>query len=126
MAVSKDGDHVPRARSETDPSTHVLTPRLSQILHLAAEGKTDKEIASELMISHQTVESHWKRLRDRFGSSSRVFIVSRSLSETVDKLERELAEARAELDSLRSQLGRANGKLSEETVSEKAAVELRS
>lgn len=54
--------------------------RQLDLLHLAAQGLTDKEIAKELAISTETVRSHWKRLRERFSSSSRTQIVAKGLA----------------------------------------------
>lgn len=45
--------------------TVAFTDRETQILHMIARGLTSKEIADELFISHETVESHRKRMIKR-------------------------------------------------------------
>jgi len=43
-----------------------LTPRQAQILNLAANGMSDKEIANQLGITHRTVRTHFEKLfKDR-------------------------------------------------------------
>jgi DNA-binding NarL/FixJ family response regulator len=50
--------YIERARgSELDPH-ETLTPREREVLHLAAEGKTNNDIAARLHISPRTVETH--------------------------------------------------------------------
>ncbi len=39
-------------------STNSLTPYEKQVYDMAIQGKTDKEIADQLYISHHTVKSH--------------------------------------------------------------------
>ncbi|MFQ3587409.1 MAG: PAS domain-containing protein [Fimbriimonadaceae bacterium] len=55
--------------------------RKLDIVLLAADGMTDKQIAASLGISTNTVESHWKRLRTAYRTSSRVKIVASVLRE---------------------------------------------
>jgi len=45
-----------------DLSTGRLTPRQAQILNLAANGMSDKEIANQLGITHRTVRTHFEKL----------------------------------------------------------------
>ena len=52
--------------------THVqLTPRELSTLRLMADGKANKEIASELGISDRTVKTHLGHLFDKLGVASR-------------------------------------------------------
>jgi len=52
--------------------THVqLTPREMAALRLMADGKANKEIASELAISERTVKSHLGHLFEKLGVTSR-------------------------------------------------------
>jgi len=46
-----------------------LTPTERRILHLVAENKTNKEIGSELFISHRTVETHRSHICQKLGLS---------------------------------------------------------
>ena len=48
-----------------------LTPRELEVLHLIALGRTNKEIASELVISMNTVTNHVKNILGKTGSSNR-------------------------------------------------------
>lgn len=46
-----------------------LTPRQREVLHLLAEGRTNKEIAATLGIKALTVKDHIKSIRVRLGVS---------------------------------------------------------
>jgi len=67
-AVSKRvvDDYVRRTGGVTDP-LDALTPRQREILQLAAEGHSSKEIAERLGISYRTVEAHRAQLMERLG-----------------------------------------------------------
>jgi PAS domain S-box-containing protein len=56
-----------------------LSDRESEVLNLAAEGATDKEIARLLSISTATVGTYWARMRAKLGISGRTAIVARVL-----------------------------------------------
>ncbi|MEU0599246.1 response regulator transcription factor [Streptomyces sp. NPDC006393] len=57
-------------RSIPAPPPH-LTGRERQILHLVAGGATDREIATQLNITENTVHTHLERLRRKSGSRRR-------------------------------------------------------
>jgi DNA-binding NarL/FixJ family response regulator len=67
-AVSKRvvDDYVSRTGGATDP-LDALTPRQREILRLAAEGHSSKEIAERLGVSYRTVEAHRAQLMERLG-----------------------------------------------------------
>jgi len=67
-AVSKHvvDDYVRRTGGAEDP-LEALTPRQREILQLAAEGQSSKEIATQLGISYRTVEAHRAQLMERLG-----------------------------------------------------------
>jgi DNA-binding NarL/FixJ family response regulator len=67
-AVSKRvvDDYVSRTGGATDP-LDALTPRQREILQLAAEGHSSKEIAQRLGVSYRTVETHRAQLMERLG-----------------------------------------------------------
>lgn len=48
-----------------------LSPRETSVLRLVAEGCTDAEIATRLMISIKTVHSHLDKIRDKTGARRR-------------------------------------------------------
>jgi DNA-binding CsgD family transcriptional regulator len=53
-----------------------LTPRQRQILRLAAQGLSDKEIAARLGISYRTVRTHFERLYHTYGLRGRAAAVA--------------------------------------------------
>lgn len=66
-------------RNNDDFNTHSvdsLTMREKEILHFIAQGKTNKEIASELSISTNTVKNHVKSILSKLSIHSRVQAVS--------------------------------------------------
>jgi DNA-binding CsgD family transcriptional regulator len=48
-----------------------LSPRERELLTLVARGRTDAQIAEDLVISVRTVRSHLDRIRDKTGSRRR-------------------------------------------------------
>jgi ATP/maltotriose-dependent transcriptional regulator MalT len=58
-----------RAAASTDPSG--LTPRELEVLRLVASGKSNREIASELVLSEHTVARHLQNIYAKLGVSSR-------------------------------------------------------
>lgn len=58
-----------------DANPDVLTPREKHILRLIALGKSNKEIAKELHISHRTVDTHRNNLMRKLNISSSVLLV---------------------------------------------------
>lgn len=62
--------------------------RETQIVRFAALGFTDKEIAEKLSLSPNTVYTYWRRVRARYGSSSRGEAISRYLHESFDHFRR--------------------------------------
>lgn len=82
-----------------------ISARKRQILELAAEGSTDKEIAQKLGISIETVLSHWKELRTQLGAPSRTAVLAQILSQDQSK---QTALAEAERDELLFQLAESN------------------
>ena len=67
--------------------TDSLTPRETEVLQLIAEGKANKQIASELSISIKTVEKHRQQLMDKLGihdiASLTRYAISQGVIETV-------------------------------------------
>src|SRR5438270_3421161 len=55
-------DHSGGANGGADLTVGRLTPRQAQILGLAANGLSDKEIASRLGVAHRTVRTHLEKL----------------------------------------------------------------
>jgi DNA-binding CsgD family transcriptional regulator len=59
------------ARRDAPPDTHGMTPRELQVLRLVAAGKSNREIASALVISEHTVARHVQNIFGKLGLSSR-------------------------------------------------------
>jgi two-component system, NarL family, response regulator NreC len=56
-----------------------LTPRQREVLQLAAEGKTNAQIAARLNISVRTVENHRATLMQRLGLQSRADLIRHAI-----------------------------------------------
>jgi DNA-binding NarL/FixJ family response regulator len=67
------------SQSEEHSGEFHLTAREIEILKWLAEGYTNSEIARELFISAQTVDTHRKRLIDKLGVRNSVELVSKAL-----------------------------------------------
>lgn len=77
--------------------------RETQLLALAASGLSDKEIALRLGIRLSTVDSYWRRIRQRFETSSRTEAVARALQASQES---RLKEDREEKDRLLYEMAR--------------------
>jgi len=53
-----------------DDSYELLTPREREVLHMLAEGKSNKDIATTLNLSLYTVETHRRNLQDKLNLHS--------------------------------------------------------
>ena len=60
-----------KAVEEKDKAESVLSERESQVLKLAARGKSNKDIADELFISIRTVQGHLNSIFNKLGVGSR-------------------------------------------------------
>lgn len=62
-------------------SPYGFTPRELTVLELIANGKSDKQIASELFLSPRTVYKHVSRIIDKMAARSRTEVATRALRE---------------------------------------------
>jgi len=62
-----------------------LSDRESEVLSLAADGATDKDIARILNISTATVGTYWSRMRAKLGVNGRTAIVAKALRARLDQ-----------------------------------------
>ncbi len=58
-------------RRQAEADLAALTPRQRQVARLAAEGRTNREIAQELWLSPETVKTHLRRALEHFGVRSK-------------------------------------------------------
>lgn len=80
-----------------DPLHEEPQTREQQVLHFAAQGMTDKEIAKVLGISRETVLTYWRRIRLRHGSASRTEVVAKALQQRAANKIGEVEEQNQEL-----------------------------
>jgi len=64
--------HVKDAKSGELDTYETLTPREREVLHLAAQGHTNAEMAKKLSISVRTIESHRSNLMRKLGLRSQL------------------------------------------------------
>ena len=75
----------------------LASTRQREILELAAEGHPDKEIARRLGVSPDTVDFHWRRIRARFGASSRTEAVAAHFRKVSERVREDLEAERDRL-----------------------------
>src|SRR5262249_37722738 len=68
-ALAREIAALPRAQSDTVPAVLDLTPRELEVLRLIAAGKSNQEIARELVLSVRTVERHISNIYSKAGAS---------------------------------------------------------
>jgi DNA-binding CsgD family transcriptional regulator len=62
-----------------DSAITQLTAREREVLRLAANGYTSKEIAQLITIAHRTVERHIENARLKLGARNRAHLISKAL-----------------------------------------------
>jgi DNA-binding NarL/FixJ family response regulator len=67
--------HVPGLRVVNSQGSQLLTPREEQVVALAADGLSNREIAQELGLSEHTVKKYLFRIFEKVGVSNRVELV---------------------------------------------------
>jgi DNA-binding NarL/FixJ family response regulator len=73
------------ARTLTDSCCKLLTPREQAVVHLVADGLSNREIAAQLNLSQHTVKNYLFRVFDKIGVSSRVELVLCALTSPMAK-----------------------------------------
>jgi DNA-binding NarL/FixJ family response regulator len=59
-------------RASRDPAAGPLTGREREIAELAAAGRTNREIAEQLVLSTRTIEAHLRNVYAKLGVRSRI------------------------------------------------------
>ncbi|MGV3619050.1 MAG: PAS domain S-box protein [Fimbriimonas sp.] len=77
-----------------------LSDRERDVLFLAADGLTDKEIAQRLGIGAKTVRTYWDRVRSKLGASSRTQALAMALRSAYDELAEREARFRTFIERL--------------------------
>jgi two-component system response regulator NreC len=67
--------YIEQSKAGTLDPHETLTPRQREVLQLAAEGKTNTEIAARLNISQRTVENHRAALMQRLGLQNQTDLI---------------------------------------------------
>jgi DNA-binding CsgD family transcriptional regulator len=62
-----------------DSASTRLTPREREVLGLAANGYTSKEIGQQIGIAHRTVERHIENSRLKLAARNRAHLISKAL-----------------------------------------------
>ena len=75
MAKQLLQDYLSRVKEPESSGPPALTPREKEILHLLAEGYSNKEIAERLVLSPSTIHSHRTNLMRKLNLSSRYELI---------------------------------------------------
>lgn len=78
VAERIENDRTPLAEPLTEPMTEPLTEREIEVLRLVASGKSNKEVAQELVISVGTVKTHTNNLYRKLEARNRTDAVARA------------------------------------------------
>lgn len=87
LVASKLLNHV-RARTGDEPEPESLTDRETEVLRLLAQGKSNKDIAGQLVISERTVKFHVSSIMGKLGAGNRTEAVTIAAARGLVKLSR--------------------------------------
>lgn len=71
--------YIEQSKTGSFDAHETLTPRQREVLQLAAEGKTNAEIAARLNISQRTVENHRATLMQRLGLQNQTELIRHAI-----------------------------------------------
>lgn len=80
-------DYISLARNTDSSAFAVLSAREREVLQLLAEGKSTKEIASQLKVSAKTIESHRKQVMDKLNLHSVAELTKYAIREGLTQLD---------------------------------------
>ncbi len=79
-------DYINLARNADSSAFAILSAREREVLQLLAEGKSTKEIASQLKVSAKTIESHRKQVMDKLNLHSVAELTKYAIREGLTQL----------------------------------------
>lgn len=79
-------DYIKLARTADSSAFAVLSAREREVLQMLAEGKSTKEIASQLQVSAKTIESHRKQIMDKLDLHSIAELTKYAIREGLTQL----------------------------------------
>jgi DNA-binding NarL/FixJ family response regulator len=74
-----------RRRGTIEPNKHPLTPREREIVHLVAEGRSNKEIGLQLGVTEGTVKMHLHNIYQKLSVNNRTALAAFVLSHGTDQ-----------------------------------------
>ena len=74
LCIALTGSRTPRPGASPAPSDDLLTAREREIALLIADGRSNRDIGEQLVISRRTVDGHVERILRKLGFSSRTLI----------------------------------------------------
>ena len=84
-----------------EPDVQVgLSEREKEVLFLAGEGLTDKEIALRLDIGQKTVRTYWDRMRAKLGAASRTEVLAKAVQTAFDAVAESERRLRVFVDNM--------------------------
>ena len=76
-----------------------LSKQEERVLRQARGGLTDKEIASEMGVSLETVRTYWQRIRKKVGAGTRAEIVARLSEKSIRAIQTEKLQLETEIEN---------------------------
>ena len=80
-------DYVPQVTTDDTSVFSILSVREREVLQMLAEGKTTKDIASELFLSVKTIETYRQRIMDRLDIHNLADLIKFAIREGLTSLE---------------------------------------
>ena len=80
-------DYLGKVGPKESKASPALTKREREVLQLIAEGKTTKDIASQLYVSIKTIETHRKQIMEKVGLNSVAELTKYAIREGLTSLE---------------------------------------
>jgi DNA-binding NarL/FixJ family response regulator len=80
-------DYLGKIETKESKASPALTKREREVLQLIAEGRTTKDIASQLYVSIKTIETHRKQIMDKVGLNSVAELTKYAIREGLTSLE---------------------------------------